>query len=47
VLAAMSGAAHASIPLDVPEIDPGSLVSAMTLLTGGLLVLTDRRRRAG
>jgi len=29
-----------------PEIDPGSLLSAMTLLGGGLLILTDRRAKA-
>jgi len=28
-----------------PEIDPGSMVSAMTLLTGGVLILMDRYRR--
>ncbi len=28
-----------------PEIDPGSMVSAMTLLTGGMLILMDRYRR--
>ena len=28
----------------VPEIDPGSLAGAMTLLTGGVLTLMDRRR---
>ncbi len=30
---------------NIPEIDPGSMASALTLLTGGLLVLTGRRRR--
>ena len=29
----------------VPEIDPGSALSAFTLLSGGVLILTDRRRR--
>jgi hypothetical protein len=28
-----------------PEIDPSSLAGALTLLSGGLLVLTDRFRR--
>jgi hypothetical protein len=28
-----------------PEIDPGSIVGALTLLTGGVLLLTDRRGR--
>jgi hypothetical protein len=27
-----------------PEIDPGSAFSALTLLTGGLLLLSDRIR---
>jgi hypothetical protein len=29
----------------VPELDPGSMGSALTLLIGGLLVLKDRRTR--
>jgi hypothetical protein len=29
----------------VPEIDAGSMGSALTLLTGGLLILTARRGR--
>jgi hypothetical protein len=28
-----------------PEIDAGSLASGLTLLTGGVLLLTDRLRR--
>src|SRR5262249_42405652 len=28
-----------------PEIDPGSAMSALTLLTGGILLITDRIRR--
>ena len=36
----------AAIPLPpAPEIDAGSLASALTLLTGGLLILTDRLRK--
>jgi hypothetical protein len=27
----------------VPELDPGSMASALTLLIGGFLVLKDRR----
>lgn len=42
VLSAMGSSAFASV--GVPEIDPGSMVSAMTLLSGGLLVFADRRR---
>jgi len=30
-------------PAQAPEIDPASLVSAMTLLAGGLLVLRGRK----
>jgi hypothetical protein len=30
---------------EVPEIDPGSATSALTLLTGGMLILTSRLRR--
>jgi len=29
----------------VPELDPGSAVTALTLLAGGLVVLRGRRRR--
>lgn len=29
----------------VPEIDAGSMVSALSLLTGGLLILTARRSK--
>lgn len=28
-----------------PEIDPGSMASALALLTGGLLMITDRLGR--
>jgi hypothetical protein len=31
-------------PHATPEIDPGALRGALTLLAGGVLVLTDRRR---
>ncbi len=43
VLASLSSQAWAFEP--VPEIDPGSMTSAMMLLTGGLLILTGRRGR--
>ena len=47
VLSAVSGPAYAGAKIqDVPEIDPGAAVSALTLLSGGLMVMTDRRRRA-
>ncbi|GIW88217.1 MAG: hypothetical protein KatS3mg108_2541 [Isosphaeraceae bacterium] len=42
IMAAIGSTAFAANP--IPEIDPGSMVSAMTLLTGGLLVFADRRR---
>ena len=47
VLTALSGLAMADTPLPglAPEIDPGSIAGALTLLSGGLLMLTDRRRR--
>ena len=31
--------------VSVPEIDPGSATSALTLLFGGLLLLVHRRRQ--
>lgn len=39
-------AAPASAGLDAPEVDPGSLASALTLLVGGVMTLTGRVRRA-
>jgi hypothetical protein len=48
VLAACAGAAAAqsmSGGCHAPEIDAGALASGLTLLTGGILVLTDRFRR--
>lgn len=44
VLAALSTLAWAKQDW-APEIDPGSMASALTLLTGGVLMLTERRRR--
>ena len=45
VLAAIAGTASAGAgPPPVPEIDAGSILSAMTLLSGGVMILTDRRR---
>ena len=44
ILAALSTAAWA-LPHASPEIDPGSMASALTLLTGGVLMLTERKRR--
>jgi hypothetical protein len=34
------------IRIEVPELDPGSLVGALALASGGLMVLTGRRKRA-
>ncbi len=44
VLAGMSGRAAAGIPVSVPEIDAGSMASALTLLSGALLIITGRRK---
>jgi hypothetical protein len=47
VLAAMASPARAMCDpgMSAPEIDPGALTSALTLLTGGALVVADRFRR--
>lgn len=44
VLSAAAGTATAGF--DVPEIDPGSMGGALTLLVGGVMMLTGRARRA-
>ena len=44
VFGVLAGRAVAGGPVPVPEIDPGSLAGALTLLTGGLLILTARSR---
>lgn len=44
LLAGLSAQAWAIEPV-VPEIDPGSMASALLLLSGGLLILTGRRGR--
>ena len=46
VTAAMCGTAEAGAgpPKSVPEIDPSSILGAVTLLSGGFMILTDRRR---
>jgi len=41
VMAGLSGSAWA---VNVPEIDPGSAIGALTLLSGGVLLLTSKRR---
>jgi hypothetical protein len=43
VLAAVASPAQAGF--NSPEIDPGSMGSALALLSGGVLLLSDRFRR--
>jgi hypothetical protein len=45
LLAGLSAQAWAFEPVSVPEMDPGSIASALMLLSGGLLILTGRRGR--
>jgi hypothetical protein len=45
VFVTTAGKAHAFGPNDAPEIDAASITGALTLLTGGLLVLQSRLRR--
>ena len=50
VVGATAGLAHAqtasgSTAGGVPEIDAGSMISALTLLTGGVLMITDKFRK--
>jgi hypothetical protein len=45
VLAALSGLAHAGPPARTPEIDAGTLMSGVTLLASGTLMLVERGRR--
>jgi hypothetical protein len=47
VLLGASGTAWAGgpPPPGTPEVDPGAMGSALALLAGGVLVLTDRLRR--
>ena len=48
VFAAVAGTALAQgdfHPPDAPEIDPGSAMSAISLLAGGMLLLADKVRR--
>ena len=43
MLSALGGYAYAR-GVDAPEIDPGSLSSAITLFVGGVMLLTSRRK---
>ena len=48
VLTALAGVVHAGSeppPLGTPEIDPGSMASALTLLMGGAFLITGRSRK--
>lgn len=45
ILAATAGVASAQHCPHTPEIDAGSLATAVGLVTGGVLMLTDRLRR--
>jgi hypothetical protein len=45
VLAALGQVAFAGVPVATPEIDASSLLSGLTLLSGGILILTNRARR--
>ncbi len=45
MLTALAGVSLAAPPdLGAPEIDPGSMVGALTLLSGGVAMLTSRRK---
>lgn len=43
MLAGVGGSAFGG--LMVPELDPGSMANALLVLSGGLLIITGRRRR--
>jgi hypothetical protein len=45
VFAAVAGSALAQNHPDAPEIDPGSALSGISLLAGGMLLLADKLRR--
>ena len=44
IVSALGGAAHARIPVPAPEIDPGSMGSALTVLMGGAFLLAGKGR---
>ena len=48
VVGALAGTALAGLPPvgGVPEIDPGSMASALALLTGGMLMIRGWRRKS-
>jgi hypothetical protein len=46
VLTALAGSVHGGAPgISAPEIDPGSMASALTLMLGGALLLTGKSRK--
>jgi hypothetical protein len=45
ILAALSASASA-VPLGTPEIDPGAMASALTLLVGGMLMIAGRKQQS-
>ncbi len=45
VVLGIAGAAYSAPPIQVPEINPGLIASALTLLTGGTLIVLSRRVR--
>jgi hypothetical protein len=45
LVVALGGPAFAGIPPSTPEIDAGSMVSALALVSGAVLVVTNRVRR--
>ena len=46
VLTALAGMAHAGGPIGAPEIDPGSMGTALTLLFGGAMLFNRRLRKS-
>ena len=45
ILLILAGTVVTASAVPVPEIDAGSTVSALALLSGSLLMLTSRRRK--
>ena len=45
LLALWAGLGGTAMAFGVPEIDPGSMVNALLVLSGGLLIATGRRPR--
>jgi hypothetical protein len=45
ILTALAGSGYAGGGFPAPEIDPGSMASALTLLMGGAFLITGRSRK--